>query len=213
MNTQEFIAILADSPRPPPRSAVATRLGLGLAVSLTAALLLLFILPGDGTSLVTRLAMPVFWAKLALPFTMTLAAICVTSRLSQPGVRVGRAWAALILPVGVAWLVAFIVLALAAPEARGALILGHTWRACSLKIMLLSMPALGILLWAMRGLAPTRPRLAGAATGLLAGALGTLAYCLRCPEMQVPFWATWYLLGMAAPALAGGLLGPRAMRW
>ncbi|MBP0589490.1 DUF1109 domain-containing protein [Paraburkholderia sp. LEh10] len=213
MNTQEFIAMLADSPRPPSRSAVASRLGMGLAVSLTAALSLLVILPGDGTSLITRVAMPVFWAKLALPLTMTLAATCVTSRLSQPGVRVGRAWAALILPVGVAWLAALIVLALAVPEARGALILGHTWRVCSLKIMLLSLPALGALLWAMRGLAPTRPRLAGAATGLLAGALGTLAYSLRCPEMHVPFWATWYLLGMAAPALVGGLLGPRAMRW
>src|ERR1700761_7833534 len=164
MNTQEFIVMLADSPRPPSRSAVAGRLGFGLAASLTAALLLLVILPGDGTSLITRATLPVFWAKLALPLTMTLSATCVTSRLSRPGVRVGRAWAALILPVGIVWLVALIVLALAAPEARGDLILGHTWRYCSLKIMLLSVPALAALLWAMRGLAPTRPRLAGAAT-------------------------------------------------
>lgn len=213
MNTQDLIVMLADGPRSPSRSAVAGRLGFGLAVSLTAALLLLVILPGDGTSLITRATMPVFWAKLALPLAMTLSATCVTSRLSQPGVRVGRAWAALILPVGIVWLVALIVLALAAPEARGDLILGHTWRYCSLKIMLLSVPALGALLWAMRGLAPTRPRLAGAATGLLAGALGSLAYCLRCPEMHVPFWATWYLIGMAVPALVGGLLGPCAMRW
>ncbi len=213
MKTEELIAMLADGPRPPSRSAVASRLGAGLATSLVAALLLLMILPGGSHDLMTRVAMPVFWAKLALPLTMTLAAVWVTSRLSQPGVRVGRAWAALILPVGIVWLAALTVLLLAPPEARGALILGHTWSTCTPRIVLLSMPALGALLWAMRGLAPTRPQLAGAATGLLAGAIGALVYCLRCPEMKVPFWATWYLVGMAAPALAGGLFGPRMMRW
>jgi hypothetical protein len=213
MKTEELIAMLADSPRPPSRSAVVSRLGLGLASGLTAALLLLMILPGGSPGLMTRVAMPLFWAKLALPLTMAPTAVCVTSRLSQPGVRVGRAWAALILPVGIVWLAALTVLALAAPEARGELILGRTWRTCSLSIVGLSLPALGALLWAMRGLAPTRPQLAGAATGLLAGAIGALAYSLRCPEMKVPFWATWYLVGMAAPALAGGFFGPRIMRW
>jgi len=31
--------------------------------------------------------------------------------------------------------------------------------------------------------------------------------------MEPPFWATWYLLGMAVPALVGALLGPRWIRW
>ncbi|CAG9200466.1 hypothetical protein BGLA2_1400029 [Burkholderia gladioli] len=38
-------------------------------------------------------------------------------------------------------------------------------------------------------------------------------YCLRCPETAVPFWALWSLVGMAVPALAGGLLGRRVLRW
>jgi hypothetical protein len=62
-------------------------------------------------------------------------------------------------------------------------------------------------------LAPTRPTIAGAAIGLLAGAIGTLGYCLHCPEMHVPFWATWYLLGMAVPAAIGSLLGKSVLRW
>lgn len=213
MKTDELITMLVDSPRPPSRAAVASRLGLGFAISLAAALLLLMLLPGAAAGLMTRVTMPAFWAKLALPLTMTPAAVCVTSRLSQPGVCVGRAWVALALPVGTVCLAALLVLAVAAPEVRGELILGHTWRTCSLNIVLLSMPALGALLWAMRGLAPTRPQLAGAATGLLAGVIGASAYCLRCPEMNVPFWAAWYLLGMAAPALLGSLLGPRMMHW
>ncbi len=75
------------------------------------------------------------------------------------------------------------------------------------------MPALAVLLHAMRGLAATRPVAAGRVAGLLAGAIGTLVYCLRCPETAVPFWALWYLVGMGVPALAGGLLGPRVLRW
>jgi hypothetical protein len=84
---------------------------------------------------------------------------------------------------------------------------------CSLNIALLSVPGLIAMPGAVRGLAPTRLRLTGATAGLLAGAVGTLAYSLRCPETSVPFWATWYLIGMAVPAIAGAVLGGRALRW
>ena len=68
-------------------------------------------------------------------------------------------------------------------------------------------------LWALRGAAPTRLAWAGAGAGLLAGALGALAYALHCPEMAAPFLAVWYLAGMALPTLAGAWLGPRVLRW
>ena len=66
---------------------------------------------------------------------------------------------------------------------------------------------------ALRGAAPTRLAWAGAGAGLLAGALGALAYALHCPEMAAPFLAVWYLAGMALPTLAGAWLGPRVLRW
>jgi hypothetical protein len=68
-------------------------------------------------------------------------------------------------------------------------------------------------MWALKGLAPTRLRLAGAAAGWLSGALAALVYCLHCPEIEAPFVGIWYLLGMSIPTLAGGLLGPRLLRW
>jgi hypothetical protein len=82
-----------------------------------------------------------------------------------------------------------------------------------LNISLLSVPVFIAVFWAVRGLAPTRLRQAGGAAGLLAGSTATLAYCLHCPEMQVPFWGTWYLLGMLVPTLVGALAGPRLLRW
>ncbi len=65
----------------------------------------------------------------------------------------------------------------------------------------------------MGRLAQTGLRPAGAMAGLLAGSVATVAYCLHCPEMEVPFWAVWYVVGMLIPALAGWLLGPRLLRW
>lgn len=216
MKTDMLIMMLANGPRAPSRAAVGRRLGTGVTFGVAAAVLLLvFAVPGGVPvqALVARLAMPVFWAKLALPASMTVAGIAVLARLSQPGVPTRRAWKLLCVPIVLVWLAALVVLAGAPAPMREALILGHTWRACLTHIAQLSIPGFAALLIAMRGLAPTRPAIAGAAAGLLAGAIGALAYCLRCPEMEPPFWATWYLLGMSAPALAGALVGPRAMRW
>jgi hypothetical protein len=68
-------------------------------------------------------------------------------------------------------------------------------------------------LWALRGLAPTRPRAAGLAAGLLAGAIGAFAYALACHEVSVAFVALWYSLGIALSGALGALLGPRLLRW
>jgi len=74
-------------------------------------------------------------------------------------------------------------------------------------------PVFAATLWAMKGLAPTRPALAGAAAGLLAGAMAALVYALHCPEMEAPFIGVWYVVGMLIPAAAGALLGPLVLRW
>lgn len=65
----------------------------------------------------------------------------------------------------------------------------------------------------MRARAPTRLRLAGAAAGLAAGAVGAPVYCLHCPELSAVFVGFWYLLGMLIPAALGALLGPRVLAW
>jgi hypothetical protein len=47
----------------------------------------------------------------------------------------------------------------------------------------------------------------------MAGGAGAAVYALHCPELQAPFLAVWYVLGMAIPVAAGALLGPRLLRW
>jgi hypothetical protein len=94
-----------------------------------------------------------------------------------------------------------------------ALVLGQTAAACPFLIALLATPVFLGGLWALRGLAPTRLRLAGASVGLLAGATGACVYAIHCPELAAPFLGTWYVLGIAIPTALGALLGPRVLRW
>ena len=110
-------------------------------------------------------------------------------------------------------LLAASVLMGADPPQRAQLFFGETWTSCPLLVALLSAPVFVASFWAMRGLAPTRLGLAGAAAGLLSGAIGALVYCLHCPEMAAPFLGLWYLIGMLIPTALGALIGPRLLRW
>ncbi|MFJ4373542.1 DUF1109 domain-containing protein [Pseudomonas japonica] len=213
MNTDELINLLASGEGPVDRRVLLRRLGIALLGGGLAALLLTISLYGVRADLGEVARTPLFWAKVALPGSLAVLAIWLNRRLSRPGVKGGGVWLLLGLPLLLVWLGAALSLAGAAPEARSELIFGRTWRTCTLNIALLSLPVLIGVFWALRGLAPTRLRQAGAAAGLLAGATATLAYCLHCPEMGVPFWGIWYLLGMLVPTLAGAALGPRLLRW
>jgi len=83
---------------------------------------------------------------------------------------------------------------------------------CPLRILALATPVyLGVTL-ALRRLAPTRLVLAGAAAGLLAGAVGASVYGLYCQEWTAAFTLPVHLAS-AASAAAGGLLGPHLLRW
>jgi hypothetical protein len=74
-------------------------------------------------------------------------------------------------------------------------------------------PLLAALLWMLRGMAPTRPAMAGASAGLMAGAIAGLVYSLHCPETAYAFLAVWYVAGMALMTGVGALLGSRLLRW
>jgi hypothetical protein len=101
----------------------------------------------------------------------------------------------------------------ASPGAMPHLWLGDTWRVCPFRILALAAPIFAVVLWAMRRTAPTRPALAGAAAGLLAGAIGATVYGLYCEEASAAFVVAWYSLGIAACAAIGAAVGARLLRW
>lgn len=213
METDRLIALLAAHLTPVDRHVVERRLGCALIVGAFCATLLVSVLYGVRPDISKMLVTPIFWARLALPVGVAAGALILTTRLSRPGAATGAEWAGVAFPIALVWLAGLIVWWLTPADARASLLMSNPWRLCSLNIAFLSMPGFIAALLAVRGLAPTRLRLAGFAAGLMAGATATIAYSLNCPQMGVPFWAVWYVLGMAIPGAAGALLGPRWLRW
>jgi len=99
------------------------------------------------------------------------------------------------------------------PEQQMGMLLGSSWKSCPWYIAALASPLFIATFWCLKDLAPTRLALAGAAAGLLSGALSASVYALHCTESTAPFIGIWYVLGIMIPTLIGAVLGPRMMRW
>ena len=155
--------------------------------------------------------------KLAYAAAMAASAGWLTARLARPVARLAAPLRAVMgVVVGVALAVGLLgALAWATTPAplRQAAQMGHSWQACPLIAPSLPAPVMAGLLWALRGLAPTRPRAAGAAAGLLAGALGAAGYARACTEDSTAFIAAWYSAGIAITGGLSAALGPRVLRW
>lgn len=211
MKTETLIDMLARDAGPAPRALAARRLSpaalLGLVVSAVIAMASFGAIPAQ------MFATAVPWTKMGYAGALALAAGWLTARLSRPAapvVQPQRATALVLLAMAG---IGGVSLWLAPAGARMDALLGHSWATCPWSVLILSLPALAATLWAVRGLAPTRPRAAGCAAGLLAGSVGAFGYSLSCPEASPAFVAVWYTLGMVGTAGVGAALGPRVLRW
>jgi hypothetical protein len=213
MRTDDLVSLLARNAQPVARDAAARRIAVAIGLGLAGAAALLAVRLGVNPALASAAATGMFWLKVAFVAAVLVASAAAVRRLGTPGARAGAVPVVLAAPVLAIWIIATAMLLDAAPSERTSLALGATWRVCAWNIALLSAPAFVATLWAMKGLAPTRLRLAGAGAGILAGATGTLVYTMHCPEVAPPFIAIWYVLGMLIPTAAGALIGPRVLRW
>lgn len=213
MKTGDLVSFLATGEIAIDRHAAARRYGLAIGAGMVAATLLMLGMLGVRHDLAEAILLPMFWIKTAYVASLAVVSLLVVLRLSQPGRRLDWLPLVLVAPVLLMCILAVSVLADVPPPMRLALLLGTSWSKCLLLIAMLSIPMFIATLWAMQGLGPTRLRLAGAAAGLLSGAIGALVYSLHCPEMAAPFIASWYLAGMLIPAAIGALLGQRILRW
>lgn len=211
MKTDDLIEILARGAGPAPRAVAARRLApialAGLVLSAAVAVASLGAIPPE------MFLTPAPWLKLLYAGALALAAGWLTARLSRPVARLAVPGRITVGIVGAMAAVGAASLAATPDGERLAALLGHSWRTCPWSVFALSLPALAGTLWAVRGLAPTRPQAAGLAAGLLAGSVGALGYALSCREVAPAFVAVWYSLGIALTALLGAWLGPRVLRW
>jgi hypothetical protein len=211
MRTDTLIEMLARDAGPAPRALAARHLApaalVGLLASAAVAVAILGAIPA------TMFASHIPWTKIVYAGMLALAAAWLTARLSRPAAPLD--WPLRVtLAVVVAMATIGAVSLWAEPAAlRLPALLGRSWKTCPWSVLLLSLPALAATLWAVRGLAPTRPRATGFAGGLLAGAIGAIGYSLHCPEAAIAFVAIWYTAGIVLAGALGAALGPLVLRW
>jgi hypothetical protein len=213
MKTDDLVSLLAnrvdavDSRTAVRRYVTAVAVGGAAAVGLTVAVL------GLNPGLSRAAAAPMFWVREFFCLALGVLGLAAVTRLARPGVPLGRVPAIIPIPVIAMWVLAVIVLAGVPAPGRLPLLLGRSARFCPFLVAFVASPLFAALIFVLRGLAPTRLRLTGAAGGFAAGSLGALAYTLHCPELAAPFLAVWYLLGILIPTALGAWLGPQLLRW
>ena len=212
MRTDDLIDALAQDAGPShsPRRRLALVGGLGALAALALVLCWLHM----RHDLMDAMHGGMFWMKALYTGLLGAAGYLAIERLSRPGGSGRRGWT-LGLVVLAVFVVAGIWQAIVSPDIQAALhmLRGHSWHSCSRNIMVLGLPMLALGLAVVRGLAPTRPTLAGFATGLFSGGVAATVYGLHCPEHTFTFVALWYSLGVLLLASLGALIGRWALRW
>jgi hypothetical protein len=213
VKTDELVGLLARNAEPVRARDPSARVGTAMLAGMAVAAALTIAVLGLNPKLSHELALPMFWVKVSFAAGVGLIGLLAVRRLVRPGSALGGLRAALALPVLAIWLLAGVTLLAAPPADRPALVLGETWRVCTLNIAWLSVPVFAAVALAVRAFAPTRLRLAGAAAGFAAGGVAALVYTLHCPELSAAFIGIWYVLGVLVPTAIGALAGPRLFAW
>ena len=152
---------------------------------------------------------------LKLFFTLILigAGTLLLTKLIQPGQDGRRSYVVIFLSFLALGLAGIGTLVIHPQTAWGPMVMGTDWVMCVLCIPLFATVPFVALIWTLRQGAPTNLRRAGAIAGLVAGAIGAVAYAFHCPDDSIPFIALWYGVMIGLCALVGAMIGPRLLRW
>ncbi|RUW27797.1 MULTISPECIES: NrsF family protein [unclassified Mesorhizobium] len=154
-----------------------------------------------------------FLAKFVFTIALGVSAFALIRALSTPGASTARAaaWMA-VAPLLVVVAVALELFAVPSPE-WGRRLVGTNWYICLTFIPLIGIGPLAVFLAALRHGAPTRPMLAGAVAGLLAGGLSATFYAAHCFDDSPLFVAIWYTLAIVILTALGAIGGRLFVRW
>ena len=212
MDTSEFIRMLAADKRrlATPLSAMWWA-ALGLAIAIAA--VVFFTVLGLRPDIATAVESYRFLFKFLVTVTLAVSAFFCARALSRPDGSWRKAFLCLAAaPALIAMAVVAELLTLP-PDAWSATLIGTNSIACLTYIPLIGIGPLAIFLWTLHHGAPTRPALAGAVVGLLAGAIAATFYAAHCTDDSALFVATWYTIAVAGLALAGAAGAYRIARW
>lgn len=208
-----LIGRLTGGLRPVGRTVVVGRLLIGVTAGAALSAVLTTLVMGLRPDLAEAMGERMFWVKFAYTLALSSLAVWACERLARPAIAAHHRPFWMLAPViAISGFAAWRLIQASEAE-RMPLMMGASASACPWCIVAFAMPPLAGLVWAVRGLAPTRLRLTGLMIGVAAGGAGAAAYALHCTEAAMPFLAIWYTLGVALAGAVGWLLGPRLLRW
>ena len=211
MKTDDLIkAIAADAGQPSLAVRMAWRLALALGIVLAAAAFLAMIGPRPDFEAAAHTGRFLF--KFVVTIALAVGSLAAIRALSRPGAALKPALWLLAAPALLLASVAFELASAPSGEWAGRMI-GSNSLLCLTFVPLIGLGPLAVFLVALRYAAPTRPVLAGAVAGLLAGGVAATFYAAHCFDDSPLFVAVWYTLGVSILAVAGALLAPRVARW
>jgi hypothetical protein len=210
MKTDELIAALAADTQPQPPVALHLTRAILVAACVSVAAFALFWGPRAdlGAAFASFAAL-----KTLVPLVLMLSALPFALALAQPGVLSARRAAALGGVITLAVLAFLTALGLQGLDGLASALRVPGLLTCLMSIPALAVPLLAATLWGLSAGAVLRPALTGAVAGLAAGGLAAAIYSIYCDEDTVLFVLSAYPTAIALVALAGAVLGPRALRW
>lgn len=187
--------------------------GIALAASGLIVATIFFLFIGPRPDIAAAAGTLRFDFKFVVTILLAATAFAALRALEVPGVSTRRSTLWLLLAP--ALLAAALVAELFAVPAGdwATRLIGTNARYCLTLIPLMGIGPLAVTLSVLRRGAPTRPRLAGAVAGLLAGGLAATFYAANCTDDSPLFVATWYPVSIGMLVAIGSLAGPRVLRW
>jgi len=210
MKTEDLISVLAADTLP--QKSVAQQLGRSLTVAMGVSVASFVMFWGPRPDIWAALGSAAA-LKTLLPLVLVLLAGAFAVALSHPGARLDFRAASLGLLVMMVIAGFFTALAREGGAELIAALATPSLVSCLVSIPILAMPALIAVFWALSSGAALRPRLTGAAGGLMAGGLAAAVYSIYCDRDAALFVLPAYSAAIAFITLIGALVGPRVLKW
>lgn len=212
MKTDDLIDLLAQDPLLKTPRLSPAELYLRLLLGVGTSVLVLLAWHGLHPRLILIISSEPFIAKMLWLSALALGSGVLVWRWAIPGLHAGRAhW---LILLGYAFLLA---LALQQWWQEGGNAgfwngSGSGWM-CVSSLLVLGLPILAGVQWALTRLAPTSWLQSGMVAGLLSGSLAAQVYSLRCGETSYGFFLLWYGLGIFLVTIVSVLVSRRQLRW
>ena len=212
MDTSEFIKTLAADTRRISISLPAMW-WVAVAIAISIAAVVFFATLGLRPDIAAAARTVRFLFKFLVTITLVVSAFGCIRALSRPGEPSLRVIACLAAAPALVLLAVITELLILPSNTWSATMIGTNSIVCLTYIPLIGIGPLAVLLLALRRGAPSRPVLAGAVAGLLAGGIAATFYAAQCNNDSPLFVAVWYTISIAGLAILGAVGARQFARW